>query len=83
MGNTYPNPKGNYYYRNHTLYHIGTLDPLGNRSDSKNNIVSERGQYPRFILLTDKGSAPWGVLEVYKLVRLKRIGLEIFRASCI
>ena len=30
MGNTYPNHKGNYYYRNHTLYHIGTLDPLGN-----------------------------------------------------
>ena len=29
MGNTYPNHKGNYYYRNHTLYHIGTLDPLG------------------------------------------------------
>ena len=29
MGNTYPNRKGNYYYRNHTLYHIGTLDPLG------------------------------------------------------
>ena len=29
MGNTYPNHKGNYYYRNHTLCHIGTLDPLG------------------------------------------------------
>ena len=29
MGNPYPNHKGNYYYRNHTLYHIGTLDPLG------------------------------------------------------
>ena len=29
MGNTYPNHKGNYYYRNHTLYHTGTLDPLG------------------------------------------------------
>ena len=29
MGNTYPNHKGNYYYINHTLYHIGTLDPLG------------------------------------------------------
>ena len=29
MGNTYPNHKGNYYYRNHTLYHIATLDPLG------------------------------------------------------
>ena len=29
MGYTYPNQKGNYYYRNHTLYHIGTLDPLG------------------------------------------------------
>ena len=29
MGNTYPNHKGNYYYRNHTLHHIGTLDPLG------------------------------------------------------
>ena len=29
MGNTYPNHKGDYYYRNHTLYHIGTLDPLG------------------------------------------------------
>ena len=29
MGYTYPNHKGNYYYRNHTLYHIGTLDPLG------------------------------------------------------
>ena len=29
MGNTYPSHKGNYYYRNHTLYHIGTLDPLG------------------------------------------------------
>ena len=28
MGNTYPNHNGNYYYRNHTLYHIGTLDPL-------------------------------------------------------
>ena len=25
MGSTYPNHKGNYYYRNHTLYHIGTL----------------------------------------------------------
>ena len=31
MGYTYPNHKGNYYYRNHTLYHIGTLDPLGER----------------------------------------------------
>ena len=29
MGNTHPNHKGNYYYRNHTLYNIGTLDPLG------------------------------------------------------
>ena len=29
MGSTYPNQKGNDYYRNHTLYHIGTLDPLG------------------------------------------------------
>ena len=29
MGNTYLNHKGNYYYNNHTLYHIGTLDPLG------------------------------------------------------
>ena len=29
MGNTYPNHKGNSYYRNHTLYHIGTSDPLG------------------------------------------------------
>ena len=29
MGYTYPNHKGNYYYKNHTLYHIGTLDPLG------------------------------------------------------
>ena len=29
MGNTYPNHKGNYYYRNHALYHIGTLDRLG------------------------------------------------------
>ena len=29
MGYTYPNHKRNYYYRNHTLYHIGTLDPLG------------------------------------------------------
>ena len=29
MGNIYPNHKGNYYYRNHTLYHMGTLDPLG------------------------------------------------------
>ena len=29
MGYTYPNHKGNYYYRNPTLYHIGTLDPLG------------------------------------------------------
>ena len=29
MGNTYPNHKGHYYYSNHTLYHIGTLDPLG------------------------------------------------------
>ena len=28
-GNTYPNHKGNYYYRDHTLYHIGTLDLLG------------------------------------------------------
>ena len=28
MGNTYPNHKGNDYCRNHTLYHIGTLDPL-------------------------------------------------------
>ena len=28
MGNTYPNHNGNYYYRNHTLYCIGTLDPL-------------------------------------------------------
>ena len=27
MGNPYPNHQGNYYYRNHTLYHIGTLDP--------------------------------------------------------
>ena len=27
MGNPYPNHTGNYYYRNHTLYHIGTLDP--------------------------------------------------------
>ena len=25
MGNTYPNHKGHYYYRNHTLYHIGVL----------------------------------------------------------
>ena len=32
MGNTYPNHKGNYYYRSHTLYHIGTLDPLGNKA---------------------------------------------------
>ena len=29
MGNTYPNQKGNSYYKNHTLYHIGTLDPFG------------------------------------------------------
>ena len=29
MGNTYPNHEGNYYYRNHTFYHVGTLDPLG------------------------------------------------------
>ena len=29
IGNTYPNHKGSYYYGNHTLYHIGTLDPLG------------------------------------------------------
>ena len=29
MGNTYPNHKGNYYNRNHTLYHLSTLDPLG------------------------------------------------------
>ena len=29
VGYTYPNHKGSYYYRNHTLYHIGTLDPLG------------------------------------------------------
>ena len=29
MEYTYPNRKGNYYYRNHTLYHVGTLDPLG------------------------------------------------------
>ena len=29
MGNPYPDHKGNYHYRNHTLYHIGTLDPLG------------------------------------------------------
>ena len=29
MGNTYPNHTGKYYHRNHTLYHIGTLDPLG------------------------------------------------------
>ena len=33
MGNTYPNHKGRYYYRNHTLYHIGTLDPLGGSRD--------------------------------------------------
>ena len=32
MGNTYPNHKGSYYYRNHTLYHISTLDPLGYRA---------------------------------------------------
>ena len=32
MGNTYPNHKGNYYYRNHTLYHVGTLDPLDEAS---------------------------------------------------
>ena len=31
MGYTYPNHKGNYFYRNHTLYHIGTLDPLGSK----------------------------------------------------
>ena len=35
MGNTYPNHKGNYYYRNHTLYHTGTLDPLGFWRDDK------------------------------------------------
>ena len=29
IGNTYPNHNGSYYYRNHTLYHISTLDPLG------------------------------------------------------
>ena len=29
MGYSYPNHKGNYYYRNPTLYHIGTLDSLG------------------------------------------------------
>ena len=29
MGYTYPNHKGNYYYRKPTLYHIGTLDRLG------------------------------------------------------
>ena len=29
IGNTYPNHEGSYYYRNHTLYHISTLDPLG------------------------------------------------------
>ena len=29
IGNTYPNHKGSYYYRNHTLYHVSTLDPLG------------------------------------------------------
>ena len=29
VGNTYPNHKGSYYYRNHTLYHIRTLGPLG------------------------------------------------------
>ena len=29
MGKTYPDHKGNYYYRNHTSYHIVTLDPLG------------------------------------------------------
>ena len=28
-GEYLPKPKGNYYYRNHTLYHVGTLDPLG------------------------------------------------------
>ena len=35
MGNTYPNQKGNYYYVNHTLYHIGTLDPSGIVSSMK------------------------------------------------
>ena len=35
MGYTYPNHKGNYYYRNHTLYHIGTLDPLGYSFDCR------------------------------------------------
>ena len=34
MGNTYPNHKGNDNYINHTLYHIGTLDPLGYIADS-------------------------------------------------
>ena len=29
MGYTYPNHKRNCYYGNHTLYHIGTLDPSG------------------------------------------------------
>ena len=29
IGKTYSNHKGSYYYRNHTLYHISTLDPLG------------------------------------------------------
>ena len=39
MGNTYSNHKGNYYYRNHTLYHVGTLDPLGMEGQALENRV--------------------------------------------
>ena len=35
MGYTYPSNKANHYYRNHTLHHIGALDPLGVRRNTQ------------------------------------------------
>ena len=43
MGNTYPNHEGNFYYRNHTLYHIGTLDPLGVMKEGNQILAIKEG----------------------------------------